>query len=326
VERSVRRRGVGEPPRRIALDRAREPVVEAVGQRPTAELCRAPRGGRERLEQALAHDALERPSLLRASPIHDARERAEHDEPKRPHVRGRGDGAVELGLLGRHPHGRPHRGRPRRLGLREDLRDTEVEHLHGELHAGAARRAHQDVLRLDVSVDDAGRVRRPERVAELREQLVDLGRRHRAAPLEEDREGLALEQLHHEEGRAARTVEARRDDLDDVLALDTRAHPSLLHEPLAELVVAHEVLVHELEDTLATRAQLRDDVDGPHAAGGELVVDLIVGRDDRPGREHGGEEDSPLSRASPTSAWRSRSSSRRARPSRTPTSSRAPGG
>jgi hypothetical protein len=151
----------------------------------------------------------------------------------------------------------------------------------------------------------------PERVAELREQLVDLGRRHRAAPLEEDREGLALEQLHHEEGRAARTVEARRDDLDDVLALDTRAHPSLLHEPLAELVVAHEVLVHELEDTLATRAQLRDDVDGPHAAGGELVVDLIVGRDDRPGREHGGEEDSPLSRASPTSAWRSRSSSRR---------------
>ena len=78
-------------------------------------------------------------------------------------------------------------------------------------------------------MDDARGVRRRDRVANLLEDAVALVHRRRGAR-EVGLEVLALEQLHREVRNAGRLVDARRDDLDDMVALHARADARFLDE------------------------------------------------------------------------------------------------
>ena len=103
-----------------------------------------------------------------------AGEQREERRTDRVDVRRRVDlPALAEHLLGRHVRGRPEeQARRRRLVLLRgllDVRDPEVEHLHG------AVREHEDVLRLDVAMDDALLVRDREDVEDLLADVDDLG-------------------------------------------------------------------------------------------------------------------------------------------------------
>ena len=62
---------------------------------------------------------------------------------------------------------------------------------------------HEEVVGLDVAVDDALRVRRGEHVEQLVDEAQQLASRPRRRAWRASSEsGVALEQLHHQEGRA----------------------------------------------------------------------------------------------------------------------------
>ena len=161
-----------------------------------------------------------------------AREQIEERRPHRPEVGARIDlrPAAER-LLGRHVARRAedHAGAGALGGgVLPQARDAEVEHLY------APFRRPEQVVRLDVAVNDTLRVRR----FEHREQLLAdpdglPGREPSADRVGAVGDGLALEQLHHEEGRAlvVHLVVAHLDDpLVGRLVRDVR----LAQEPLAD--------------------------------------------------------------------------------------------
>ena len=78
----------------------------------------------------------------------------------------------------------------------ERLRQTEIQHLH------RAVVAHLDVGRLQIAMDDALLVRGFERLGDLPRDRQRVGERHRALR-DALREGLALDQFHHERVDAA---------------------------------------------------------------------------------------------------------------------------
>ncbi len=107
------------------------------------------------------------------------------EEPFGRHVGGGADAvAVERQLL-------------RQLGVADQLGDAEVEHLD---HLDALALVQEDVLRLDVAVDDAqarGRPRAPRRAAAGSPGSARASRLVPAVQLLV--EGVAVEQLHHQE-------------------------------------------------------------------------------------------------------------------------------
>ena len=97
--------------------------------------------------------------------------------------------------------------RQRRLGQRAG--DAEV----GDLHPALA--GHQDVAGLDVAVDEAPVVRGGERAGRLGDEPRRGARRQGAAPPDDRREVLALDELHDDERPdRVRAVVVDRDDAD----------------------------------------------------------------------------------------------------------------
>lgn len=111
----------------------------------------------------------------------------------------------------------------------------------------------------------------------------------RSTPRRSSRARSSLEQLHREPGHSRTRVHAGADHLHDVIARHARADPRLLHEPLPQRRVGHELRVHHLERARVPRADLLDDVDGAHTAFGEPAHDAEVTGEGRSGGEIGGE-------------------------------------
>ena len=79
-------------------------------------------------------------------------------------------------------------------------------------------------------------------------------------------ERLALQEFHRQPGGVRRGVDARCDDVYDVVAVDARAHPRLGHEARAMLGLSHQRGGHHLQRALLARAELLDRVDRAHSA------------------------------------------------------------
>ena len=91
--------------------------------------------------------------------------------------------------------------------------------MYGSPSTGSSVRREEDVVRLQVAVDDAGRVRLRERARRLRDDLRHLGRGERPARDDRVRERLALEVLHDDVRQPLR-AHAVVVDVDGVLRLE----------------------------------------------------------------------------------------------------------
>ncbi len=162
------------------------------------------------------------------------RQQLVRDHPEGVNIRPRaGVSRVPRELLGRHVPDRPHelpllgdrhqadRRVPREAG------DPEVEHL------GLSRREHKDVVRLEVAVHNAPRVRVPNRTRDRREQL---NRPPPVQALRVHRQRRALDVLHREErpDRLADLRGARLVDLGDPRVLQSSLDLRFLPQPLLE--------------------------------------------------------------------------------------------
>ena len=130
-------------------------------------------------------------------------------------------------LLGAHVERRPEHGAGARRALRAllvgvaaHLGDAEVEDLH-ERRVVVVRLREEDVVRLDVAVDDARRVRAAERLAALRQDVDGLVQRDRARRGGRGLQALAVEELHRDVRRAV-LERAVVEDLHDVARPELR--------------------------------------------------------------------------------------------------------
>ena len=181
--------------RREALERARE--IPHAREAPLAILRHAPE--EDRL-QVLRDVGPEAPERHRIGPHHgetdlrdrlplerrDPGEELVENEPERPDVRARIDVLRGAHLLGRHverrAHERPGRRHPGVARARRDLRDPEVEDLEDARAVRLPRE--EEVARLQIAVDDAGRVGLGEPFRRLQHVADRLFDRELAAALE----------------------------------------------------------------------------------------------------------------------------------------------
>ncbi len=206
----------------------------------------------------------------------------EHDA-ERPDV-GAAVDLLALGLLGAHVRrraedhagdrsGRGQRRRHRRAGTgagrvgRQRLGQSEVEHLdlavRGELHVG----------RLEVAVDHAGLVRRLERGRDLQGEVQRLlaGKRAARQPL---LQVLAVDELHRQERRAVRLVDAV--DPGDVRVVQRREQLGLALEARQPLGVAGERLGQDLDRDVAVERRVDRLPDDPHPTLADLLGERVV--------------------------------------------------
>ncbi len=155
-----------------------------------------------------------------------AGQRLEQDAAEREHVGARPDVAIAARLLRRHVAGRAdhHAGSRREPIATRNARDPEVEHF--DLFEPCARQ--EDVARLDVSVNDAERVRGAERFGDSPRQLDRLGRGH--AEPQPMRQALAVEPFHREPQLAVR--DAVGDVANDAGMAELSEHADLARESI----------------------------------------------------------------------------------------------
>lgn len=175
-----------------------------------------------------------------------ARGHAAHQHPERPDIAAfvRGVASEHLGCHVRKGPGdqlvcRPGddigRGRSRALGVRDALRETEIEHLR------FATRVEHDVGRLEIPVNDASGVRVRQRVGNLggiTKQGVEA--QPEAVPAEMLAERAALEILHDDEGLSI--VDAHVVDGADVPVFERRRRARFALEP--SMIFGAVPLVH----------------------------------------------------------------------------------
>ena len=155
-----------------------------------------------------------------------------------------------------------------------DLADAEVDDLH---EVGLAVLVDdEDVGRLHVAVDDAGRVGGLQGAEGLQGEMDGAHGLHAAAEaLEELPEVEAVEELHDEVrgavGQAADVV-----DLHDVVAVDLRRGDPLVHEALDRAVERHDGRAHELERHRRAPDEVRGLRDGAHPALAEERLDAVL--------------------------------------------------
>ncbi len=224
-------------------------------------------------------------------------------------------GELSARLLGRHVGDRAERGaregeivaRRHRLELRgrrrdrpplpAHLREAEVEDLR------LPARRHPQVGRLDVAMHDALGVRRLERVRDLDRDGEDLVHRHRP-PSHHLGQGLAVEQLHHDE--VLLLVLLDRVDRADAGVVERRGGARLALEPLERARVPRHLGAQELERHAPPELRVLGLVDDAHAAAAELADDGVVANGVAGEGFHGGEDarrrDGARSNASPLAA------------------------
>jgi hypothetical protein len=109
-------------------------------------------------------------------------------------------------LLGRHvvrrPDDRAGRGLGQAAGVGQELGDAEVEELHPLAGDHLGIRDQEDVVGLEVAVDDAGAMGGAQRGRDLPRHHQRRVQGQASDPGQPGRQRLALEQLHHDVGRA----------------------------------------------------------------------------------------------------------------------------
>jgi hypothetical protein len=187
-----------------------------------------------------------------------AGEQLEQHHPGRVDVTG-GTGGSPGDLLGRHVADRPdEQPGPGVTGRRQRPGQAEVGHLDPPLGGD------QDVLRLDVAVHDAGRVRRRQPVEHARHDLErGRGGEPPAVP-EQALQRAAGHELHRQVQE--RPVGALVEDRHHVLVRQPRHRLGLADEPAPELLVPGQLGVHDLERHLAVEPRVGGLVDGGHPA------------------------------------------------------------
>ena len=139
---------------------------------------------------------------------------------------------------------------------------------------GGALLVDEDVLRLDVAVDDAARVRGAERAGDLDrvgDRLVDRQAPHAADPL---LERLALDVLEDDVGPAV--LLARVDHADDVRVVELGDGARLAPEALELVGVRRDLAVHELDRDLALERRVERAIDRRHPTGADLGVEAVA--------------------------------------------------
>jgi hypothetical protein len=238
------------------------------------------RGGRVRPRLAqrsrlLAEDRVDHPPLLAAERPPAGEHLVDH-HPQRPEV-GRRPRALAAQLLGGHVGGGAD-GDPL-LGDGGGVHpagEAEVEQLH------PAVRQHHHVLRLEVAVHDAGRVRGGEGGGELAGDRGGVGDREAAVRRagEELGEGGAVVVGHDEEARPL--VLAGLVDGADVRMVEAGGGPRLAPEARRVGGACLAPLEEELDRHLPPQLDVRGEVDHPHAAAAERAQQPVVG-DQPPG-------------------------------------------
>ncbi len=196
-----------------------------------------------------------------------AREDLVHDRAERIDIGARID-REPARLLRRHVRRRAdHRADRReiRVGhvLVDQLGDAEIEDLH-QIRAvlGAPD---DDVVRFEIAVNDADRVRRRQAVADLRDHAERAAERDAARGPHEPPQAVPGEQLHDDEDRPVLQLDVV-DDIDDVAVADEVDRARLLEEARDRVATLRVVLAEELERDVASELGVLGAVDASHAA------------------------------------------------------------
>ena len=131
----------------------------------------------------------------------------------------------------------------------------------------------QHVLGLEVAVDDAGLVGGCDGCDHRDQQVERPLRLHRGLAGDQVAQRRALDVLHDHVGPAV--VVALVEDGDHVGVREAGGGAGFAVEAAGEVLVAAEVVVHHLHRDGAGEAAVGGEVDGGHAAAGELAEDLV---------------------------------------------------
>jgi hypothetical protein len=198
----------------------------------------------------------------------DAAEDLVKDDAERPEVRAVIHVSRAAGLLGRHVQRRADQASSARQGadllhvLGHDLGDAEIHELHHALAVVAL--GEEEVRRLDIAMHDPGGVRLLQPSASLRHDARRELRREWAEAIEDFTDILAVQELHHEEGRAA--LDPDVEDLRDVLGLDLARRSRLDLKALEELRVGRVLGRDDLDGDAPPGPRVASLEDGPHSS------------------------------------------------------------
>ena len=157
----------------------------------------------------------------------------------------------------------------------DDLGDAEVDELHEGLTSAIE---HDDVVGFQIAVHHARAVRHLERLGNLRGEL-ERERQGDRPFIREGREGLAVEELHHEVELAIFRAPGI-DDVDDVRVTEAAGRHRLAAKALDEAGVFAQLGAHQLERQLAPQLDVRGLVHLAHSTRGEAGVEAVAPRND----------------------------------------------
>ena len=180
------------------------------------------------------------------------------------------DGPLAHRLLGRHVLRRAER----EAGLRH-ASAARALHREGDAKVGHQRVAavEEDVLRLDVAVDDALRVRVGKRIGHLVRNAHGVVNRQLLVAHQAIAQRLAVNERHHVEQEAARRAGVMQRQ--DVRMLQVRGGGDLGEEALGTQR-RREVGVQHLDRDLPVVLDVGGEIDGRHAAGAEFAVERVA--------------------------------------------------
>jgi hypothetical protein len=186
---------------------------------------------------------------------------------------GAGPHALAHDLLGRHVRRRAerHARGGDAVVLTEAAGQAEVHQLHHDL---AAHARDHDVAGLDVAMDDARLVHGRERRQQANGDAHRDAHVHGAA-LDEVREGLTGQELHHDE-RMTHGVEAHVEDAHDVGVAHRGERLGFAQEAHALHGAGQELAVQDLQRDGAPRVQLGGPVHHAHGAAAELLGERVA--------------------------------------------------
>lgn len=184
--------------------------------------------------------------------------------------------ARALQLLGRHVfRSAKHELRVGSSGvdLRANLRETEVEDLHGRRRTTSCLK--KDVLRLEVSMNDSNRMRLGHGRRHLKREANRVIDSQPRMLLENVREIVTFEELHHEVGDVIR----RHSEVvhtGHVLAFDVRPGPGFTRESRQHGFVGHPRVAEEFDRDAMPKTKVDGLVNDPHSTASDFGDDSIL--------------------------------------------------
>ena len=149
------------------------------------------------------------------------------------------------------------------------MRDAEVG---DQCSAGAC--LEEDVVRLDVTMDDASTVRIGQRPRDLAQHACGVGGWQWPTRAESLAKRLALHVAHDEEDEAARFTYAMNGD--DVGVRESSGRASLTNKAFARLVCEGQVRRKHLDGDVAIQLHIAREIDHAHPAPAELALERVL--------------------------------------------------